>query len=137
VSDDDPLLAYTGLSQRDLTDVLAMLSGTDVLELDLAVGDAHLRLRRPASPASAQSGPATAAEPEPASLAITSPLVGVFHPAVEAGQQVQAGQSIGAIEALGLPTTVDAPQAGSVEQLLVADGLAVEYGQPLLVLRRA
>jgi biotin carboxyl carrier protein len=69
-------------------------------------------------------------------LAITSPLVGIFHPAVQAGQQVQTGQSIGAIEALGMPTSVDAPQSGTVEDLLVQDGSPVEYGQPLLILRR-
>jgi biotin carboxyl carrier protein len=44
---------------------------------------------------------------------------------------------IGAIEALGMPTNVDAPQEGTVEDLLVLDGGPVEYGQPLLLLRRA
>ena len=50
---------------------------------------------------------------------------------------LEAGQSIGAIEALGMPTSVDAPQSGTIEDLLVQDGSAVEYGQPLLIMRRA
>ena len=39
-------------------------------------------------------------------------------------------------EALGLPTNVDAPHTGTVEDVLVTDGSPVEYGQPLVVLRR-
>ncbi len=36
-----------------------------------------------------------------------------------------------------MPTSVDAPQGGIVEELLVTHGRPVEYGQPLLILRRA
>jgi biotin carboxyl carrier protein len=35
-----------------------------------------------------------------------------------------------------MPTSVQAVQSGIVETLLVQDGIPVEYGQPLLVLRR-
>ena len=69
-------------------------------------------------------------------LAITSPLVGVFRTVLTVGASVEAGEPIGAVEALGLPTTVDAPHSGTVEDVLVTDGSPVEYGQPLLVLRR-
>ena len=61
----------------------------------------------------------------------------MFRPSVVTGDMLEAGQSIGAIEALGMPTSVDAPQSGTVEDLLVQDGSAVEYGQPLLIMRRA
>jgi acetyl-CoA carboxylase biotin carboxyl carrier protein len=132
---DDPVFDHTGLSESDLTDVLSLLSGSDVLELDLALNGAHLRVRR--SPGAVAPGFAQVIEPEPATLAVTSPLVGVFHPSVQTGQEVQAGQPLGAIEALGMPTSVEAPQGGSIEQLLVEDGRPVEYGQPLLVLRRS
>ena len=74
---------------------------------------------------------------EPLSLAIASPLVGIFHPSVSVGGTVESGQPIGAVEALGMPTTVDAPHGGTVEELLVTDGSPVEYGQPLLILRRS
>ena len=62
--------------------------------------------------------------------------MGIFRPSVASGDVLAAGQSIGAIEALGMPTSVDAPQSGTVEDLLVQDGSPVEYGQPLLILRR-
>ena len=136
---DDALAEYAGVSEQELTELLAILSGTDILELDVSVASAHLSLRRAPAPAAAAPAIEPSAVPvddHAATLAITSPLVGVFHPAVQPGQQVQAGQPIGAIEALGMPTSVDAPQGGSVDQVLVEDGQPVEYGQPLLVLRR-
>ena len=112
-----------------------MLAGTDVTELDVTVASTHLTLRRPATPELETTIAAPLAD-EPRALAITSPLVGIFHASVTSGDHVQPGQSIGAVEALGMPTSVDAPQTGTVEELLVHDGSPVEYGQPLLILRR-
>jgi biotin carboxyl carrier protein len=127
-----------GISQADLRDLLALVAGSDVVELEVGFDGGRLSLRRaPASVLSPQSSVLGSAEAEPTTLVVTSPLVGIFHPSVSAGDQVDSGQSIGAIEALGLPTSVDAPQGGAVEDLLVGDGQPVEYGQPLLVLRRA
>jgi acetyl-CoA carboxylase biotin carboxyl carrier protein len=135
---DDALLAHAGVSEAELAEVLALVAGTDVVELDLAFGDSRLTLRRPpatAAPVTAPTG-GVSAQDSP-SLAIVSPLVGVFHPSVKAGDVLTPGMTIGAIEALGMPTSVDAPQGGTVEDLLAQDGSPVEYGQPLLVLRRA
>lgn len=134
----DPLLDCAGLSAAELAEVLALIAGTDIAELDVTVGATRLSLRRtPVANANAGSGPSSAAAPaEPRSLAITSPLVGIFHASVTTGDNVQPGQSIGAVEALGMPASVEAPQSGTVEELLVGDGSPVEYGQPLLILRR-
>jgi acetyl-CoA carboxylase biotin carboxyl carrier protein len=132
----DPLLEYAGLSADDLRHMLGLVAGTDIAELDVALGGMRFSLRRPvvAAPVTAASHPPVASEPS--SLAITSPLVGIFRPSVSAGDSLAAGQSIGAIEALGMPTSVDAPQGGIVEELLVLEGGPVEYGQPLLIVRR-
>jgi biotin carboxyl carrier protein len=131
----DSLHDCTGVSAAELSEVLNLIAGTDISELDVTVGSTRVSLRRPAIVA---SGAAAAPAPvEPRSLAITSPLVGIFHASVSAGDNVQPGQSIGAVEALGMPTSVDAPQTGTVEELLVGDGSPVEYGQPLLILRRS
>ena len=135
----DPLLKCSGFSEADLAAVLDLVAGTDVVELELTVSGSHVTVRRPpqvSTSAVAPSVPAAEAlERRP--LAIASPLVGVFHPAVKVGDTVSHGQVIGAIEALGMPTSVDAPQEGTVEDLLVSDGSPVEYGQPLLLLRRS
>jgi biotin carboxyl carrier protein len=127
------------VSEDDLAAVLDLVAGTDVAELELTIGASRVTLRRsPHLVARADgTGRATTAPLEPRSLAIASPLVGVFHPAVGVGERVTHGQVIGAIEALGMPTNVDAPQAGTVEDVLASDGSPVEYGQPLLLLRRA
>jgi len=135
----DPVLAYTGISEADLAAVLELVAGTDVVELDLVVGGSKLKLRRPASaPAEFEPTPppTVRAALDAGAVAVSSPLVGIFHPAVKPGDAVSHGQVIGAIEALGMPTSVDAPQAGTIEELLVQDGAPVEYGQPLLLLRK-
>jgi len=145
--DGDPLLLSAGVSAGQLADVLDLVAGTDIAELEVPIGSTRLSLRRPplsplathfaAPPAEgaqgSDGGSAGAAQPP---LAIASPLVGIFRPVVSAGQTVQPGQSIGRVETLGLPTSVDAPRGGTVDELLVGDGMPVEYGQPLLTLRR-
>jgi acetyl-CoA carboxylase biotin carboxyl carrier protein len=137
-SADDPLLESAGVSASQLAAILDLVAGSDIAELDVAVGGTRLSLRRPpvlgVSPGQHQAG-ASAAETGP--LAIGSPLVGIFRSSVAPGETVLPGQSIGAIEALGMPTNVEAPQSGTVEDVLVEDGSPVEYGQPLLTLRRA
>jgi len=131
----DPLLELSGVTAEQLTELLGLINATDIAELDVTLGPTRVSIRRPASFPAVQRQ--EQAPPEPRSLAITSPLVGMFHPSVEVGASVEPGQSIGAIEALGMPTSVDAPQSGTVEELLVQDGSPVEYGQPLLIVRRA
>jgi acetyl-CoA carboxylase biotin carboxyl carrier protein len=131
----DPLRERAGISADELADLLSLVGATDVTEIDITVGSTRLTVRRAPGPAGVRV--VTAEEPrEPRSLAIASPLVGIFRPSVASGDALDAGQSIGAIEALGMPTSVDAPQSGTVEDLLVQDGSPVEYGQPLLILRR-
>jgi acetyl-CoA carboxylase biotin carboxyl carrier protein len=136
-TDGDAVLSSAGVAAADLSALLELIGGTDVVELDVSVGPTRMRLRRTASAAPAPSVVSNQLAAEDASLAITSPLVGVFRASVGIGADLDAGQSIGVVEALGLPTHVEAPHAGTVEDLLVASGSPVEYGQPLLVLRRA
>jgi acetyl-CoA carboxylase biotin carboxyl carrier protein len=134
----DPLFESAGLSATQLAEVLDLIAGTDISELDVTVNATRLSVRRPPIVAAAPPSEASLTPTEePRSLAITSPLVGIFRPSVRSGEAVEPGQSIGTIEALGMPTSVDAPQRGTVEDLLVKAGSAVEYGQPLLMLRRA
>lgn len=140
----DALFAHIGLATSDVLALLDLATGTDVTELDVRVNGARIRLRRPplviaSGTADESSGVADVAEESGAviPLAIASPLVGIFRADVKPGDAVQTGQSIGKIEVLGMPTSVDAPQSGTVDEMLVRDGSPVEYGQPLLILRRA
>jgi len=126
------------VSADQLSELLGLVTATDITELDITLDATRVSLRRPASVSdAAATHDAPVPLHEPLSLAIASPLVGIFHPSVSVGGIVESGQPIGAVEALGMPTTVDAPQSGTVEDLLVQEGSAVEYGQPLLIMRRA
>jgi pyruvate carboxylase len=137
VDGEDALLHSSGVSAAQLNEILALISATEITELDVSVGATRLSLRRSVVARHASASGPEARPQEPLTLAIASPLVGIFRPSVSAGASLEPGQSIGAIEALGMPTSVEAPQSGTVEQLLVEDGAPVEFGQPLVILRRA
>jgi biotin carboxyl carrier protein len=141
VPEPDVLVQHTGISQAELAELLSLARGTELTELHVRVGSASITLRRPATPLGAPESDedeALAAEPataEETRVAVTAPLVGIFRASIEDGAVASIGQQIGAIEALGMPTTIEAPQAGVVDAVLVRDG-PVEYGQPLVLLLR-
>lgn len=73
---------------------------------------------------------------------ITSPMVGIFHayegetetPYVQVGDQVEKGQLIGAVEAMKLINPLEADISGKITEILVDDGMLVEYDQPMFVM---
>lgn len=88
--------------------------------------------------AAEESGEAASQEEKPGRL-IKSPLVGTFYtapseeaaPFVEAGGSVKKGQTIGIVEAMKLMNDIESEFDGTVAEILVSNGEAVEYGQPL------
>ena len=81
--------------------------------------------------------PETAAAP-PEPLTIIAPLVGVFHhikPHIGLGAHIAEGQTIALVRAMQLDNEVKAPVTGTVRDVLVEDGLPVEYGQPLYLVQ--
>ena len=98
----------------------------------------------PAAPA-AEAPAAAAAEPKPDAnqKAIESPMVGTFYtkPSPDAKAFVSVGDSVGPdtvvclVEAMKVFNEIKAEQSGVVEKILVTDGDAVEFGQPLIVLK--
>ncbi len=132
----EPLSVAAGIDERELTELLALVAASDVVELEVGFPGGRLRLRRPTS-APVRGQLDRPAPGPPPFLAVTSPLVGIFRPVVGVGAHVEPGQPLGAIEALGLPTSVEAPAAGTIEEVLVVDGGAVEFGQTLLLVRVA
>lgn len=104
-----------------------------------------------------QAAPAAAAAPAPVAAAapaapavpaaptghvIKSPMVGTFYrasspgskPLADVGQQVKEGQALCIIEAMKIMNEIDSDKAGMVTQVLVENGQAVEYGQPLFII---
>lgn len=74
---------------------------------------------------------------------VTSPLVGTFYaapaedaePFVQVGDQVEKGQVLAIIEAMKLMNEIESDFSGQVVKILAENGKAVEYGQPLFVIK--
>lgn len=70
---------------------------------------------------------------------VTSPLVGVFYaapsedaaPFVSVGDTVKKGQQLAIVEAMKLMNEIECEFDGTIAEVLVENGQAVEYGQPL------
>lgn len=96
-----------------------------------------------AAPAALAAAPAAPAAPEPAAgTTVKSPMVGTFYRSpgpdakafVEVGQVVKPGDTLCIIEAMKLLNEIEAEVAGTVREILVQNGQAVEYGQGLFVI---
>ena len=76
---------------------------------------------------------------------VTSPVLGTFYrapepgaaPYVSVGDSVVSGSVLGMVEVMKLFNEVRSDVAGEVIEILVGDGEMVEYGQPLLRLKKA
>ena len=74
---------------------------------------------------------------------ISSPMVGTFYsapspsakPFVSVGQHVNKGDTVGIIEAKKIMNQIEADHSGTVVEILVKDGEAVEFGQALIVIQ--
>ena len=70
---------------------------------------------------------------------VKSPLVGMFYaapaedasPFVKVGDAVKKGQILAIVEAMKLMNEIESEFDGTVAEILVENGQAVEYGQPL------
>jgi acetyl-CoA carboxylase biotin carboxyl carrier protein len=142
-------------------DLAAILTETDLTEIEIEQGEMRIRVSReihaapavhavaPApqaapAPAAAQGAAAPAAEAAPARSGqeVPSPMVGTAYlapapgsaPFIEVGQTVKEGQTLLIIEAMKTMNQIPAPRAGTVTEILVNDSEPVEYGQPLVVI---
>lgn len=85
---------------------------------------------------------APAGDVAPNALALKSPMVGVAYLAAEpgakpfttVGAQIKAGDTVVLIEAMKTFNPIKADRNGIVKDILVTDGQAVEFDQPLIVI---
>jgi len=85
---------------------------------------------------------AAQAAPAPVGHTVKSPMVGTFYRAsspgakafVEVGDAIKEGETICIVEAMKILNEIEADKSGTVTQILVQNGQAVEYGQPLFVI---
>ncbi|MBP5378771.1 MAG: acetyl-CoA carboxylase biotin carboxyl carrier protein [Ruminococcus sp.] len=74
---------------------------------------------------------------------VKSPIVGTFYsapspdkpPFVKTGDEVKKGDVIMIIESMKLMNEIQSEYDGVVEQILVSDGQAVEFDQPIMVIK--
>jgi acetyl-CoA carboxylase biotin carboxyl carrier protein len=126
----------------------ALLSELGLSEIEVAADDVRVRVTRtlgaPALPVAA-AGVSVAAAVVPVAptlVTVEAPMVGTFYrassptaePFVQEGDQVKAGQVLCIIEAMKLMNEIESRAAGRVSKILVENGQAVEYGQPLFLL---
>jgi acetyl-CoA carboxylase biotin carboxyl carrier protein len=135
----------------------ALLAEMDLAEVEVESADVRVRVQRtvaavvaaPAAVAVAPVAGAPAAERplvtdvvSPALVTVEAPMVGTFYrassptadPYVQDGDVVKEGQVLCIIEAMKLMNEIESKVGGRVARILVENGQAVEYGQPLFLI---
>ncbi|MEJ5253493.1 MAG: biotin/lipoyl-binding protein [Chthonomonadetes bacterium] len=129
----------TQVSIERIEHLLRLLQQSDASELEVETDGWRLRAKRQVvvtqPPTSdTELPPPEPAPSEPAPVWIRSPLVGFFQPRpqpLQVGDVVRQGEVVCLIQAMGLMNEVQCPVDGRIAEVLVEDGVAVEYGQPL------
>jgi len=147
---------------RKVKKLIELLEQSNINELEINEGDESVRISRGGTavtyaaapaPAPVAAAPApvaapVAAEPaapaseEPAGHAVKSPMVGTFYaspapdapPFITVGQTVAAGDVICIIEAMKMMNQIEADKAGTIGAILIEDGEAVEFDQPIVTI---
>lgn len=94
------------------------------------------------APVTTPAASAPAASEEVSGHQVRSPMVGTFYRSpspeakafIEIGQNVKVGDALCIVEAMKMMNRIEADKAGVVKAILVNDGEAVEFDQPLIVI---
>ncbi len=145
-----------------LKELVALMTANDLTEVELKDEKQGVSIKRGgpagapvvhyapapaahAAPVAAAPAAAAPAAPAAALPAIESPMVGTCYlapnpdaaPFVKVGQQVSADTVVCLIEAMKVFNEIKAEKAGVIEQVLVKNGQAVEFGQRIFAIRPA
>jgi acetyl-CoA carboxylase biotin carboxyl carrier protein len=90
----------------------------------------------------ADLAPAALEPSAPTGHVVKSPMVGTFYtasspdakPFVQVSSVVKQGETICIIEAMKILNEIEADKSGTVTRILVDNGQAVEYGQPMFMI---
>lgn len=124
-----------------IEELIRVLEGSPNEELCVQKGDYRVCIKKGRKPAPAPvrtARPSGATAPvqqtQPTEHFINAPMVGIFHLAAgvaKVGATMTEKQVVGSIESMKLANDVTSTIAGTVLEVLVEDGMPVEYGQPL------
>ena len=146
---------------RKVKQLMELLEESGMSEIEIKEGEESVKISRYGnSPAPAQhpiqsfvqqQAPVSSAptsqtaspneQPQETGQSVTSPMVGTFYsapsptakPFVSIGQKINQGDTVGIIEAMKIMNQIESDQSGTVVEILVKDGEAVEFGQSLIV----
>ncbi len=146
---------------RKLKTLIDLVSESNIAELEITENEGKVRIvksggapvmmqvQAPAPVAMAAAPITTAPTGAPAPVApalsghvVKSPMVGTFYasstpggkPMVDVGSAVKEGQALCIIEAMKIMNEIEADKAGTITKVMVSNGQAVEYGQPLFII---
>lgn len=145
---------------RKLKKLIDLVEESGISELELTEDGEKVRISRnftsnapvqhyaqPQYAAAPQAAPATpvaavAAPVEDEGHAVKSPMVGTFYRSpspdaksfVEVGDTVAVGDTLCIIEAMKLLNEIESDKAGVIKKILVDNGQAIEYGEPLFII---
>ncbi len=147
---------------RKLKTLIDLVSDSNIAELEITEADGKVRIVKSGPPAAAfaaQMVGAPTAAPAPAALGasapvvapaepvatgyvVKSPMVGTFYRSatpgtpslVEVGATVKEGMPLCIIEAMKIMNEIECDHAGTISKVMVDNGQAVEFGQPLFII---
>jgi len=145
---------------RKLKTLIDLVETSGIAELEIHEGEERVRITRNipqrqqsvtfqtspqpipsmVAPGAAPVEPVAPAAPE--GHTVKSPMVGTFYRSaspgakafVEIGDTVAQGDTLCIVEAMKLMNEIEADAAGTIKAILVENGQAVEFGQPLFVI---
>ncbi len=144
---------------QKIEQIIKLMKKNDLIEVEIQHGDEKIMLKRSgpsqpivtavplvgaASPAANAATPAQAqqtptAQPASDLVEIKAPMVGTFYATpspdsesyIEVGSHVTEQTVVCIIEAMKVMNEIKAEVEGTIEEILVTSGQAVEYGHPL------
>ena len=141
---------------RKIKKLIELVEESGITELEVQEEEGTVRISRAApavAPAAVQYAAAPAQAPTAATSApaasdelsghlVRSPMVGTFYRSpspeakafVEVGQSVKVGDALCIVEAMKMMNRIEADKAGVVKAILINDGDAVEFDEPLIVI---
>ncbi|EOD55187.1 acetyl-CoA carboxylase biotin carboxyl carrier protein [Aeromonas molluscorum] len=146
---------------RKIKKLIELVEESGIAELEISEGEESVRISRnfsgqvnvapqmmmqpamaPVAAAATAPAAATAEAAAPSGHLMRSPMVGSFYrssspeakPFVEVGQQVNVGDTLCIVEAMKMMNQIESDKAGVIKAVLVENGQAVEFDEPLFII---
>lgn len=146
------------MNLKEIRELLQLMTDHDLSEIEIEKEGMRIKLKKGAdgiltqhvtsSAPAVMSAPSAGAAPVQASVApagdpnvyiVRSPMVGTFYaapapdqpPYASVGQQIREGDVLCIVEAMKLMNEIKSDKAGTILEVMVQNGQAVEFDQPL------